>query len=39
MIFHEDDYYLNNGDGTFSESLKKYFGHTSRFSMGLMLQM
>jgi hypothetical protein len=34
--FHEDDYYyLNNGDGTFSESLKKYFGHTSRFSMGI----
>ncbi len=33
--FHEDDYYyLNNGDGTFSESLKEYFGHTSRFSMG-----
>jgi hypothetical protein len=33
--FHEDDYYyLNNGDGTFSEKLKKYFGHTSRFSMG-----
>nr|WP_297787107.1 VCBS repeat-containing protein [uncultured Allomuricauda sp.] len=33
--FHEDDYYyLNNGDGTFAESLKKYFGHTSRFSMG-----
>jgi len=33
--FHEDDYYyLNNGDGTFSESLKKYFGHTSKFSMG-----
>ncbi len=33
--FHEDDYYyLNNGDGTFSESLKKYFGHTTRFSMG-----
>ena len=33
--FHEDDYYyLNNGDGTFNESLKKYFGHTSRFSMG-----
>lgn len=33
--FHEDDYfYLNNGDGTFSESLRKYFGHTSRFSMG-----
>jgi len=33
--FHEDDYYyLNQGDGTFSESLKAYFGHTSRFSMG-----
>jgi hypothetical protein len=27
--FHEDDYYyLNNGDGTFTESLKQYFGHT-----------
>ncbi len=34
--FHEDDYYyLNNGDGTFSESLKSHFGHTSRFSMGV----
>jgi hypothetical protein len=33
--FHEDDYYyLNNGDGTFTESLKSYFGHTTRFSMG-----
>ncbi|NNK86726.1 MAG: VCBS repeat-containing protein [Flavobacteriaceae bacterium] len=33
--FHEDDYYyLNRGDGTFRESLKEYFGHTSRFSMG-----
>lgn len=33
--FHEDDYYyLNNGDGTFTEALKKHFGHTSRFSMG-----
>ncbi len=33
--FHEDDYYyLNNGDGTFTEELKKYFGHTTRFSMG-----
>ncbi len=33
--FHEDDYYyINNGDGTFTESLKEYFGHTSRFSMG-----
>ncbi len=34
--FHEDDYYyINNGDGTFTESLKNHFGHTSRFSMGL----
>ncbi len=34
--FHEDDYYyLNNGDGNFTESLKQYFGHTSRFSMGV----
>jgi len=34
--FHEDDYYyINNQDGTFTESLKKYFGHTSRFSMGI----
>lgn len=33
--FHEDDYfYLNNGDGTFSEVLKEKFGHISRFSMG-----
>ncbi len=33
--FHEDDYYyLNNGDGTFGEKLKEYFGHTTRFSMG-----
>ena len=33
--FHEDDYYyLNNGDGTFKESLREHFGHTSRFSMG-----
>ncbi|MEX0312775.1 MAG: VCBS repeat-containing protein [Allomuricauda sp.] len=33
--FHEDDYYyLNNGDGTFKESLKNHFGHISRFSMG-----
>ena len=33
--FHEDDYYyLNNGDGTFKESIKKAFGHTTRFSMG-----
>ncbi|MBP6181444.1 VCBS repeat-containing protein [Flavobacterium sp.] len=34
--FHEDDYYyLNNGNGTFTESMKNYFGHTSRFSMGV----
>ena len=33
--FHEDDYYyLNNGDGTFTESLNSNFGHISRFSMG-----
>jgi len=33
--FHEDDYYyLNTGKGSFRESLKEYFGHTSRFSMG-----
>lgn len=33
--FHEDDYYyLNNGDGTFSESFSKSFSVTSRFSMG-----
>ncbi|MEP2056643.1 MAG: VCBS repeat-containing protein [Maribacter litoralis] len=33
--FHEDDYYyLNNGDGTFKESIKEAFGHTTRFSMG-----
>ncbi len=33
--FHEDDYYyINNGDGTFSEKLKEKFGHVSRFSMG-----
>ena len=33
--FHEDDYYyLNNGDGTFTERLRDFFGHSSRFSMG-----
>lgn len=33
--FHEDDYYyINNGDGTFTDRLRDYFGHTSRFSMG-----
>lgn len=33
--FHEDDfYYVNQGDGTFKESIKQHFGHISRFSMG-----
>ena len=33
--FHEDDYYyLNNGDGTFTEELRRFFGHISKFSMG-----
>ncbi|MEQ9424629.1 MAG: VCBS repeat-containing protein [Cyclobacteriaceae bacterium] len=33
--FHEDDYYyVNNGDGTFSDQLRQRFGHTTRFSMG-----
>ncbi|WP_170864389.1 VCBS repeat-containing protein [Fodinibius roseus] len=33
--FHEDDYlYLNNGDGTFTESLGEMMPHTSRSSMG-----
>ncbi|MEO6347455.1 MAG: VCBS repeat-containing protein [Aquaticitalea sp.] len=33
--FHEDDYYyINNGDGTFTDQMRKYFGHTSKFSMG-----
>lgn len=33
--FHEDDYYyINNRNGTFTESVKKAFQHTSRFSMG-----
>lgn len=33
--FHEDDYYyVNNGDGTFSEKLRDSFIYTSRFSMG-----
>lgn len=33
-FFENDYYYLNNGDGTFSEHLTEYFGMTSRFSMG-----
>jgi enediyne biosynthesis protein E4 len=33
--FHENDYYyINNGNGTFTESGAKHFGHYSRFSMG-----
>ncbi|RAJ18072.1 VCBS repeat-containing protein [Olleya aquimaris] len=33
--FHEDDYYyLNNQDGTFTESLSDAFSTISRFSMG-----
>lgn len=34
--FQEDDYlYLNNCDGTFTESIAQSTGHTSRFSMGV----
>lgn len=33
--YNEQDYlYINNMDGTFSESLEKFIGHTSLFSMG-----
>lgn len=33
--FHENDYlYINQGDGTFIESLDKWIGHTSTSSMG-----
>ena len=33
--FHENDYYyINNHNGTFTESGAKHFGHYSRFSMG-----
>ncbi len=33
--FHENDYYyLNNGNGTFTESGAQHFRHYSRFSMG-----
>ena len=34
--FHENDYiYINNKDKTFTESFKKYFKHSSRFTMGI----
>lgn len=33
-FFENDYYYINNGDGTFSEKLTECFGMTSRFSMG-----
>jgi len=33
--FHEDDYlYYNNGDGSFTEALRKSMGHTSSAAMG-----
>jgi hypothetical protein len=33
--FHENDYYyVNNGNGSFTESGAQHFGHYSRFSMG-----
>ncbi|MDB5250242.1 MAG: RNA-binding protein, partial [Segetibacter sp.] len=33
--FHENDYYyVNNGNGTFTENGAKHFNHYSRFSMG-----
>ena len=33
--FHENDYYyVNNGNGTFTESGAEHFDHYSRFSMG-----
>jgi hypothetical protein len=33
--YNEQDYlYLNNGDGTFTEGLEDYIGHTSLYSMG-----
>lgn len=31
---YDDALYINNKNGTFTESIRKYMGHTSRFSMG-----
>ena len=34
--FHENDYlYINNGDGTFRETLEQQMNHTSRYTMGV----
>jgi len=34
--FHENDYlYINNGDKTFTESIKTLTSHTSKFTMGV----
>ena len=33
-FFERDYFYANNGDGTFTESLKEKFNHISEFSMG-----
>ena len=34
--FHENDYlYINGKDGTFSNKLKEWIGHTSKYSMGV----
>jgi hypothetical protein len=34
--FHENDYlYINQGDGTFIESIADYMSHTSKFTMGV----
>ncbi|MCI5080286.1 MAG: VCBS repeat-containing protein [Saprospiraceae bacterium] len=34
--FHENDYiYLNNGDKTFTESMAKMLGHSSKFTMSV----
>lgn len=30
----QDCYYINNGNGTFTQSIKRSFHHTSKFSMG-----